>query len=229
MKNYFLLLSIIVTSLLVNANAGENHARRYRTHYREFDNGFSRQYQYHETDRRCQFSTCMESSFRSSDYVYIEETVIFDRNNHEERTIRVYETERYETHIVTYYVHNEGRKSYVQGRRYNERHRGYHDHYYYYTPYVMPGLLLTSTMMDDFDSESAQVLAAGSIVFDLGLNIAASCRTKECLNVSGDVALLGIASSVVASVSNEVNKNKEKTELEKQIRTIESSSANNVK
>ncbi len=40
--------------------------------------------------------------------------------------------------------------------------------------------------------------------FDLGLNLATSCDTKECLNASGDVALLGLASSAVASVALDV-------------------------
>ncbi len=69
---------------------------------------------------------------------------------------------------------------------------------------------------------------AGGIVIDFGLNLATSCRTHECSENAGQIALIGIASTVAASVSNELNKNKDKTELENQINFASSSSADAV-
>lgn len=229
MKNLLCLSFVMLTMFATSAFAKDNYARRYKTTYSSFDSGFNHEYQYREHDQRCRYNTCLGSTFSSTDTVYIEETVIYDRQYGEQRMVRVYESERYETHIVTYYVQNEGRRSHVRARRYNEQYPYYHNYYYYYTPYVMPGLVLTAAMMNDFDSQSATLLLAGGVVFDLGLNIASSCRTQECLDTAGSIALLGVASSAFASISNAVNKANEKTELENQIRSIESSDSNNVR
>jgi len=221
----FLLVAPVAFSILASSAFAENFGRRYKADYASFDSGFHRQYHYREFDSKCRFNTCMESTFKRTDVVYIEETVITDRTYGQQRMVRVYESERYETSIVTYYVYNDGPRSHVGGRRFNEHH---HHHHYYYTPYVMPGLVLTAAMMDNFDEQSAALLLAGGVVFDLGLNVAAGCKGDEdCAEAAGVIALIGIASSVSASISNEVNKNS-KTELEKQIELAKKSSADNI-
>lgn len=229
MKRWIYAISLLITLFSLEAFAKDGYARRYRTTYSSFDTGFNRQYHYREMDQRCRYRTCLESNFQNRDYVYVEETVIYDSVYGEQRMVRVYDTDRYDSYLVTYYVVNDNRNSYVRARRYNEHCEYYHQYYYYYTPYIMPGLALSLEMMDSFDRQSQALLVAGGIVFDLGLNIATSCRTRECMDVSGDLLLLGIASSVSASISNAINEANRKTELEKQIRNIESDESDNVR
>lgn len=213
--------------ILTSSAFAKEYGRRYKSSYSRFDAGFHRQYRYVETDARCRYRTCMESTFRSTDIVYVEEIVIRDRVYGDQRMVRIYDNDRYTTSVVTYYVHNDGPRSHVRGRRYNHHSHYYHSHYYYYTPYVMPGLALTATMMDSFDEQSAALLLAGGIVFDLGLNIATGCTTQDCAEAAGVIALAGIGSAVSASISNEVKKN-QKTELETQIERVTQESADDV-
>lgn len=226
MRTLFLILTIAL-SILASPAFAKEYGRRYQANYGHFDRGFNRQYHYREVDSRCRYHTCMESTFRSNDIVYIEEIVIHDRTYGEQRMVRIYDNDRYETTIVTYYVYNDGAGSYVRGRRYNHHHHYYHNHYYYYTPYVMPGLVLTAAMMDSFDDQSAALLLTGGIVFDLGLNIATGCESDDCMKAAGVVALLGVASSVSASISNEARKHR-KTELETQINLAKRAGADDV-
>lgn len=216
-------------ALLIMASSAfaKEYGRRYTTTYSRFDTGFHQQYRYTETSSRCRYHTCMDSTFRSTDTVYIEEFVVHDRVYGDQRMVRIYDNDRYTTSVVTYYVYNDGPRSHVRGRRYNNHYPYYHTHYYYYTPYVMPGLALTTAMMDSFDEQSAALLAAGGIVFDLGLNIAVGCSTQECAETAGYIALAGIGSAVSASISNEVKKN-QKTDLENQIELLSKKSADDV-
>jgi hypothetical protein len=224
-----MLMLIWPLALLVLSSAAfaKEYGRRYKTSYSRFDTGFHRQYHYSESSSRCRTRTCMDSSFRSTDIVYVEEIVIHDRVYGDQRMVRVYDNDAYTTSVVTYYVYNDGPKSYVRGRRYNEHSHYYHTHYYYYTPYVMPGLALTTTMMDSFDEQSAALLQAGAIVFDFGLNVAIGCQSQECAETAGYIALAGVGSAVSASISNEVKKN-QKSELENQIELVTKESADDV-
>lgn len=227
MKTLLLLLPLALTLFASQAFAGQGYGRRYQADYRSFDTGFNRQYHYKEVDSRCgRYNTCMQSTFTTTSIVYVEEVVIYDRVYGEQRMIHVYDSPRYETTIVTYYVTNDPAGSYVRGRRFNEHHR-YYNNYYYYTPYVMPGLALTTAIMDHFDDQSAALLLAGGAIFDLGINIATGCKTKECAEVGGIIALIGGGSAVSASISNEARKNR-KTELELKIELEKKSSADNV-
>lgn len=217
-----ILISLASLMMLANTAFAEyrehkSYGRRYKARYEDFDNGFHRQYRYTEVrSSSCTNHTCLNRTFRSSDYVYIEEDVIYDRAYGEQRIVRVYENDRYDTYVTTYYVSNDGERSCVRARYYNENYYGYYT-YYHYTPYIMPGLVLTEDMRRDFDDQSAALLTAGAIVFDFGLNVATVCNNSDCGEMAGEIMLAGLASSVFASISNEVKKEMNKTELEKQI------------
>jgi len=135
-----LAVSIALTSAIVpeRASADGRKGYRYRTHYGEWDRGFSRHYGYSEqrcvysSTRRATTRTCYEA--HTTDYVYVEE-----RSEGPYSRVTVYRDSSYSRPYVSYYTYEDGPRRHVGYREYYSDYEYYsHDDYYsrpYYTPY----------------------------------------------------------------------------------------------
>jgi hypothetical protein len=213
------------------AHADESAYRvQYKTTYSNWDRTVRTTYNYSERSSysQCGHDTCYyrgTQEWRSSDTVYVRETVAQGGTYNGYHQVTVYEDSGYASPYCSYYTRYDS----VSGRDviiYREFHES---HVYIYNPFaITEGVAL---LVQNFDSDLQALAVTGGIAMDVGLQIAnagAISDSKDATEAGLIIAGAGLGSAISASLEQSARDQARSTALEQAVQANESQSSSNM-